>query len=100
MRSEVLAEDSKALFLETCVKIGVADLHKELCKNGWSTLGQFAFSSSYMPGQADDAPFFKGVVRKLALDDGDHRVSGLRRLFFEAYTVAASEMRRRHRRSD
>ena len=57
--------------------------------------GQFAFSFSYMPEQADDAPFFKGVVHKLGLSDDNHRASGLRRLFFEAYTVAASEMRRR-----
>lgn len=89
-----MAEDSAALFQEACVKCNVGDLHKSLVKCGWSTFGQFAFSSSYMPGQADDAPFFKGVVAKLNVDADDVRVSGLRRLFFEAYTVAASEMRR------
>ena len=84
-----------AYFREACVSNGVADLHQKLCDFGWPTMGKFAFSSSYVPGQPDESKFIKNVVVRLGLTEDDIRVSGLRRLFFEAYTVAASEMRRR-----
>ena len=95
-----MAEHSAAYFRDSCDQCGVLDLHKQLCDFGWPTLGKFAFSSSYMPGQPDDSAFIKAVVDRLGLDELDPRVAGLRRLFFEAYTVSASEMRRRSCRLD
>ena len=88
-------EHSTAYFRECCANNGVLDLHPELVKKGWATLGKFAFSSSYIPGHVDDSPFIKKVVNKLGLDEDDERTSGLRRLFYEAFTTSAAEMRRR-----
>ena len=93
-----MAEHSAAYFRDSCEQCGVLDLHKQLCDFGWPTLGKYAFSSSYVPGQVDDSAFVKGVVKRLGLEEVDPRVAGLRRLFFEAYTVSASEMRRRSTR--
>ena len=93
-----MAETSVAYFREACVGNEVLDLHQQLCDFGWRTMVKFAFSSSYIPGQPDDSKFIEKVVKRLGLTEDDTRVSGLRRLFFEAYTVAASEMRRRRRR--
>jgi hypothetical protein len=90
-----MTEHSTAYFLEACTACGLLDLHQKLCSFGWKTLGKYAFSSSYVPGQSDDSQFIKKVVVRCGLTEEDERVSGLRRLFFEAYTTVASEMRRR-----
>jgi hypothetical protein len=90
-----MAEKSIAYFKESCIECGVGDLHTKMVALGWTTLGKFAFSSAYVPGTADETPFVNRVVKRLGVDPEDPRVDGLRRLFFEAYTVAASEMRRR-----
>ena len=89
-----MAEHSVAYFRDACEQCGVLDLHKQMCDFGWPTLGKFAFSSSYVPGQIDDSNFVKHVIKRLGLDEMDVRVAGVRRLFFEAYTVSAFEMRR------
>ena len=92
-----MTEHSTAYFQEACTACGVLDLHQKLCGFGWKTLGKYAFSSSYVPGQTDDSKFIEKVVVRCGLTEDDERVSGLRRLFFEAYTTVASEMRRRPR---
>ena len=90
-----MAEKSIAYFKESCIECGVGDLHAKMGTFGWTTLGKFAFSSNYVPGSSDDSSFITRVVKRLGVDPDDARADGLRRLFFEAYTVAASEMRRR-----
>ena len=90
-----MAEYSTAFFKDACTQNGLADLYDKMVGFGWSTLGRFAFSSAYVPGQIDESAFVKGVVVRLGLTEDDMRISGLRRLFFEAYTTSASELRRR-----
>ena len=90
-----MAEHSVAYFKDACIQNGLADLYDKMVRFGWSTLGRYAFSSGYVPGQLDDSAFVKGVVERCGLTIDDVRVSGLRRLFFEAYTTSASELRRR-----
>ena len=59
---------------------------------GWDTLGNFAFSCSYVPGSPDDASFISGVVVPI-LGDDHTKAAALRRLFFEAYTIAAADLK-------
>ena len=90
-----MAEHSVPFFKDACLQNGLADLYDKMVTFGWKTLGKYAFSSGYVPGQIDDSAFMKGVVTRLGLTAEDPRVSGLRHLFFEAYTTSASELRRR-----
>ena len=67
---------------------------------GWDTMGSFAFSCSFAPGNADDSVFIQEVVVPL-LGDADHTLKPqLRRLFFESYTQAALDVQRRAAPSD
>ena len=77
---------------------GVTDtLLDKMAKYGWTTMGTYAFSSPYLQGQGEDK-FGTLVVQKL-LDDPDHADGPkLRRLFFEAYTLTAGDIRSRMER--
>ena len=67
---------------------------------GWDTMGSFAFSCSFAPGNSDDSVFIQEVVVPL-LGDADHTLKPqLRRLFFESYTQAALDVQRRAAPSD
>ena len=90
-----MAEDSTAHFGEVCDRLGLTSLIPRMAEKGWNTMGAFAFSSSYSPLHATDEAFMIGVVDRLCLERDSTLVPALRRLFFEAYTQAATEMRRR-----
>ena len=89
-----MAEDSKVHFKDVCTRLGLASVLPFMETKGWDTIGTFAFSSSYSPGHATDEAFMAGVVDRLCLERESPLVPALRRLFFEAYTQAAMEMRR------
>ena len=90
-----MAEDSKPYFREVCARLGLASVLPQMIEKGWASMGAFAFSSSYAPGQATEEAFMAGVVERLGLTRESPLVPTLRRLFFEAYTQSAMEMRRR-----
>ena len=90
-----MAEDSIAHFKEVCSRLGLTSIVPQMAAKGWDTLGSFAFSSSYAPGQPTDEAFMVGVVERLGLERESQLLPGLRRLFYEAYTQSAMEMRRR-----
>ena len=90
-----MAEDSKPYFREVCSRLGLSSLIPQLEAKGWDSMGAFAFSSSYVPGQPTDEAFMAGVVDRICVDRDSPMVPSLRRLFFEAYTQSAMEMRRR-----
>ena len=91
-----MALDSVAVFKARVLKLGMNEDHfKVMEAKGWNTLGGFAFSSSYAPGQPNDAPFIEGVAKPI-FGVADHQlVPALRRLFYEAYAIAAHDMRRK-----
>ena len=60
---------------------------------GVVTLAKFAFSSSYIPGQADEAPFLKATKDMLKRDATVGELAVLRRLLHEAYSMASAELR-------
>ena len=88
------AVDSEAVFLSRCLLMGLslADFNALKAK-GWNTFAQFGFASSYIPGQTDDSKFVTDVIEAI-LGQADHpKSSTLRRLYFESYTLTASDLR-------
>ena len=99
--SQMAALDSEAYFESRCAAVGLAADHvAQMRTRGWTTMANFAFSSAYAPGQADDSKFIEGVIL-LVLGAADSPQSvALRRLFFECYTMSVAEMRRKLERTD
>ena len=92
--------DSVALF-ETKVAEYHLEAHLPRFRTlGWTTFGNLAFASDYVPGQSDGAIFDRDLARP-AFGESDHPDKPkLRRLFVEAYAVAAWEIRRRCESTD
>ena len=67
---------------------------------GVATYALLAFSCNYTPGGADEKPLLD--LAKIVLGDPvpAARLPILRRLFFESYTLAAADLRRRVERTD
>lgn len=62
---------------------------------GWNTLSTFALPSSWAPGAGDDTAFITHVVTPI-MKRADHAdLPKLRKLYHEAYTVVAAELRQR-----
>ncbi|CAL1136231.1 unnamed protein product [Cladocopium goreaui] len=87
--------ESKAVF-EAKLKENGLDGYKLLMSGkGWTTLSTFAFASSWAPGTGDDTAFMEQVVRPI-LGRNDHQdLPRLRKLYHEAYTIVAAELRTR-----
>ena len=64
------------------------------------TMGSFAWSSSFQPGQTDEAPFVEMVRRTIGRDADDSELSSLRRLYYECPTLVLSDMRNRVERTE
>ena len=84
--------DSVAVFSARVTELGLGRLLPAFTAQGWSTHGSFAFASAYTPG-GEEPVFEAEIVRPLSTDPR-HRPP-LRRLFFESYTLAASDLKRR-----
>ena len=64
--------------------------------NGWDSFATLAFARNHVPGQTDDSAFLS--LCELVFDSTpppQDRVPLMRRLYFESYTLAAADMRRR-----
>jgi hypothetical protein len=82
-----MAMDSKAVFAQRVSELGLTAFSNEFIARGWDTHGNFAFASTYVPGAADDTKFVEQVVMPL-LAAADHvKVTAVRRLFYESYTI-------------
>lgn len=96
LRSEFAAMsliDSAVVFEERCRKCGLPDaVVQDMSTRGWTTYANFAFS---VPSQTDHQAFTNGVIVPL-LNNPDHiHAPKLRRLFFEAHTLTAADLRRK-----
>ncbi len=87
--------DSRAVFMERIVAIGLSDFMARFNELGWTTYAEFAFATTHAPGQGDDEKFRAEVVVPLLGDASHLRVPAVRRLFFEAYTLAGADLKRR-----
>ena len=87
--------ESTAVFDAKLKDLGLDGYQAEMNRRGWSTLSTFAFASSWAPGSGDDGAFITQVVTPI-LGRADHPdLPKLRKLYHEAYTVVAAELRQR-----
>ena len=87
--------DSAAVFEARARAIGIDDqVITQMGLRGWVSHATYAFSVATTPG-GDEQIFADGVLTPL-LGSADHRdAPKLRRLFFEAHTLTAAEMKRK-----
>eukprot|EP00435_Cladocopium_sp_Y103_P074000 s181_g46.t1 len=76
---------------------GVID---SLCTHGINTLAKYAFCSSYVPGNSDETPFTNALQAALGRAPTVGELAGLRRLYHEAYGLAAAELKSTVERSE
>jgi hypothetical protein len=94
------ALDSRAYFNERALCMGLADAEvADVIAAGWTTMGEFAFSSA-APGSANDQAFVADVVRAIFPLATQALISKMRRLYFEAYTIMLADTRARVERRD
>ena len=72
--------------------------------NNIDTLAKLAYSSSAQPGSGDESPFLTVVAKVLGLQDPSEidigELASIRRAWYEAHTVAVSEIRTRIERTE
>ena len=94
-KKQEMSLDSEAVFNERMVALGLQEHTEKFHKLGWKTYGSLAFATSFVPGRTEDERFLKDIV-EAGLGDSDHHHKGaLRRLFFESYTLAAADLKRK-----
>ena len=92
---------SSALESEAALKAKMTEknlmfIWNRMVEKGWKTMAQFAYATSYVPGNADDTALRNDIFKVLIKPD-DPEPAGLeahlRRLFFESHTLAVYETR-------
>ena len=58
-----------------------------------NTLAISAFSSSYVPGNSDETPFVTAMTTAIGVEPNLGQLASLRRLFHEAYSLTAAELK-------
>ena len=92
---EKMGIDSEAFFSARLAEAGFDEkMIGDMKAKGWTTYGDFAFSTSYHPGMVDDTPFIQEVVIPILGDAGHPMKTRLRRILAEATTLAAAEQRK------
>lgn len=87
--------DSNAVFEARARSIGLSEeVITAMAVKGWTTHGTYAFSVATQPG-ADEQAFLDGVIVPLLTTPDHPEAPKLRRLFFEAHTLTAAELRRK-----
>ena len=100
--SSSMALESSAFFRERAAQVGVPQPAVDAIEaEGWTSMGAFAFATSQPPGMADDTAFRRDIaVPILGANPQLGPLAAVRRLFFEAYTMVAADMRDRVERTD
>ena len=93
--------DSAAVFASRAMAIGVSlEGLAKLTSAGLDTMNRFAFCSTYSPGSTDNKPLRDLLTEVLGDASSLARMAAYRRLFLEAYTLAASDLRAKVERAD
>ena len=93
--------DSEAVFKDRVSASGLDDaILKALADAGFKTLSKFAFSSSYVPGSADDAAFVTTVKTILKRDPNLSELAPFRRLLHESFSLVTAEMKQQLERTE
>jgi hypothetical protein len=95
-----MALDSEAFFNARLVQLGLEEHVNSFATFGWTTMAKFGFGANYVPGRADETPFINDIIVPLFGDANAPQKPIIRRLFFEAYTMAASDIQRRTSKPD
>ena len=86
--------DSEPNFRARAASLGIStEVLEALCGHGVNTLAKFAFSSAYVPGNNDDAPFVTAMQAAIGRAPEVGELASLRRFFQEAYGLTAAELR-------
>ena len=89
------------MFKQRAALVGVAsEVVDLLVTSGLDSLAKYAFSSSYVPGQADESPFVRVVRQALARDPTVGELAALRHLLHEAYSMTGAELRQQVERQE
>ena len=95
-----MALESDAVFFSRISALGLSEeVAGRFREKGWDTLGSFAVCSAYTPGQADDSAF-QPVLQFLVGEPDGANAALVRRLFFEAYSMAAADLKKRIEKTD
>ena len=94
--------DSEAVFSQRCKAIGMSDaLLALLINGGFTSMGSFAYSCSYVPGSGDDTAL---VAFATTLNGGnalaEPDMAKIRRIFFESFTMVQADLRLRLERAE
>ena len=94
--------DSAASFEERARALGLGAFMDKFRDLNWETMGKFAFAAGFRPGVTDDSVFRTEIFTPLlGGPDAEPRLRPLvRRLFFEAFTLSAADMKRQLDRGD
>ena len=93
--------DSTAVFKKRFIEIGLTEANYEAFNaEGLNTLGTFAFSCNYAPGAADERPLVTLATKILGDAPSTKEMACIRRLFSEAYSTIAADIRAKVEASD
>lgn len=93
--------ESEAVFRARALQLDVPGNIMDLIVGaGVKSMGAFAWSSSFQPGQTDESPFVTMIEGVLTRAPTLGELTALRRLYYESHTVSLSEMRSRVERTD
>ena len=95
-----MALDSSATFAARVRELGLANLLDSFLDLGWNNLGTLAFSAGTPGAPSSEAAFDERVIIPLVGSPSGPQAAAVRRLYFEATTLAAADMRRRMDRVD
>ena len=86
--------ESEQAFIQRLGELNLVELKDKFIELGWKSFAVFAFASDYVPGTSPPELFVKEVVDKVT-DDAERWKPLLKRLFVEAYTMAAHDIQGR-----
>jgi hypothetical protein len=94
--------ESKPVFLARCKSVGLSDTSiATLQSKGVHNMALLAFSCGATPGTVDDVIFVQTMEKIFSTTDlAIDLIAPLRRLYFEAATMAVSEVRNRYDRTE
>ena len=92
--------DSAATFAARVKDLGLGELLPRFLELGWVNMGTLAFSAGTPGAPSSEAAFDERVVIPLAGSPATPQAASIRRLYYEATTLAAADMRRRMDRVD
>ena len=92
--------ESRATFRERVLTLGLEEFLPRFETLGWLTYGELAFATSFVPGTSDDDRFVTDVGIKILTGSAEDvrantNLPRVRRLFYEAYALAAADLKRR-----